>query len=197
MFASRHVTTDSRNAPFCHEEDGGACFVVCFGVSFTQVKTMTKKIETPNSTTGRQGAHSALTPTINRDFANPVGSLADESLLSPQEIRARIFQYTTTAQILLKQGLSEPAFDALMKAYLLDPVNPDVIACEKSVLPVWENSRRLRTAGTTSKPLTDQERLQVLKAQKEGERLAKEREMWSKASSTNSRKDSPLNPRRR
>jgi hypothetical protein len=172
--------------------------VICFGVSFFEVKAMNKKSGTPNSATERQTARHSLAPTIHHDFANPFGSPADESLLSPQEIRARVFQYTTTAHILLKQGLSEPAFDALMKAYLLDPVNPDVIACEKSVLPVWEDARRLRTAGTSAKPLTDQERLQVLKAQKEGERLAKEREMWSRASrTTTAAKDSPLNPRRR
>ena len=57
----------------------------------------------------------------------------------------RVRELTDAAGTLLNRGLSESAFETLMNAYLLDPVSPDVLACEKRVLPAWELFRKQRT----------------------------------------------------
>jgi hypothetical protein len=68
----------------------------------------------------------------------------DEENMSADELRTRVRELTEAAGILLNRGLSESAFETLMRAYLLDPVSPDVLACEKSVLPAWELVRKQR-----------------------------------------------------
>ncbi len=55
-----------------------------------------------------------------------------------------IRELTDIAQEFVKLGLAEPAFDALMKAYILDPLSPDVLRCEKDVLPAWNLARAAR-----------------------------------------------------
>jgi hypothetical protein len=100
----------------------------------------------------------------------------------------RVRQHVATAEALLSRGLSENAFDSLMKAYLLDPLAPEVLSCEKRVLPVWEMVRNQRGPGLLSQPGSvilqgDPERIEVLKKQKADERLEREREMWRDASS--------------
>ena len=70
-----------------------------------------------------------LSVTVGRD-SGPGGSPASSSPegLSLEETRRRIRQLTDTAQVLLNRGLRESAFDTLMRAYLLDPLNPDVLS---------------------------------------------------------------------
>jgi hypothetical protein len=65
----------------------------------------------------------------------------EEKSLSSQEIDARVRRLTVVATNLFKRGSYQPAFDSLMKAYLLDPSSPHVLACEKTLLPVLELMR--------------------------------------------------------
>jgi hypothetical protein len=87
-----------------------------------------------------------LSVTVGNRFQGGIkGSDTDEPT-SPEQTRLRIRELTETAHILLNRGLSESAFDTLMKAYLLDPLNPDVISAEKRVLPAWELAQRQKPA---------------------------------------------------
>lgn len=75
----------------------------------------------------------------------------EEESLSSQEIDARVRRLTVVATNLFKRGSYQPAFDSLMKAYLLDPASPHVLACEKTLLPVLElmRERGMFTSGDT------------------------------------------------
>lgn len=89
-----------------------------------------------------------LSPTIGNEF--PTG--IKESLPTP-EIQHEIRHLTSVAESFLDKGSPERAFDSLMKAYLLDPVSPYVIACEKAVLPAWtkvKQSQRNASAPVSS-----------------------------------------------
>jgi len=88
-----------------------------------------------------------LSVTIGKEIG---GGMRLEEGGSPEQIRLQIRQLTDTAAVLLNRGLSDNAFDSLMKAYLLDPMNPDVIACEARVLPAREKARQAQ--GTASLP---------------------------------------------
>jgi tetratricopeptide (TPR) repeat protein len=79
-----------------------------------------------------------LSVTVGKEFS---GGIRPAEAQSSEQIRLQIRQLTDTATVLLSRGLNESAFDSLMRAYLLDPMNPDVIACEAHVLPVWERTR--------------------------------------------------------
>jgi len=79
-----------------------------------------------------------LSVSVGKDFGNSANQPGDEPIVSPEELKLRIRDLTDTAQILMNRGLRESAFASLMKAYLLDPLNPDVLRCEKRVLPAWE-----------------------------------------------------------
>jgi tetratricopeptide (TPR) repeat protein len=68
--------------------------------------------------------------------------ISDEAPLPPEDLQRRIRQLTTMAENFCTGGLYNSAFESLMKAYLLDPLSPYVLACENSVLPAWEFSRR-------------------------------------------------------
>jgi hypothetical protein len=85
-----------------------------------------------------------LSVTVGKEFS---GGVRPEEGESSEQIRLQIRQLTDTATVLLNRGLSESAFDSLMKAYLLDPLNPDVLACESRVLPVWEKARQAQVTG--------------------------------------------------
>lgn len=117
-----------------------------------------------------------LSVTIGADFASPTAS--------PVDIQNQIIKLTNAAQQYLKNGQSALAFDSLMEAYLLDPLNPHVLSCEKSVLPAWENYRQQHSAAPAAQKVNDGDRLTRLKAEKEAQRLAKERQMWEQASRT-------------
>jgi hypothetical protein len=59
-----------------------------------------------------------------------------------QALQNRIRRLTTVATSLFERGSDRPALEALMKAYLLDPMHPDVVACEKKLLPAWDALRK-------------------------------------------------------
>ncbi len=54
------------------------------------------------------------------------------------DVQRRIKSLTSSAQYFLTRGAVDNAFESLMRAYLLNPVAPEVLACEKSVLPAWQ-----------------------------------------------------------
>ena len=68
------------------------------------------------------------------------------------DVRTRIRSLTTSAQYFLTRGAVDNAFESLMRAYLLDPVAPEVLACEKSVLPAWQSLHDTVTAQREWKP---------------------------------------------
>ncbi len=84
-----------------------------------------------------------LSVTVGSGFRNGVRSEIDEAQLSGKEIQIRVRRLTSAAENFLENGACKNAFESLMKAYLLDPMSPYVIACERTVLPAWE---RLRAA---------------------------------------------------
>lgn len=84
-----------------------------------------------------------LSVTVGKEFG---GGIRPDEGGSADQIRLQIRQLTDTATVLLDRGLSENAFESLMKAYLLDPMNPDVIACESRVLPAREKARQALAA---------------------------------------------------
>lgn len=93
-----------------------------------------------------------LSLTVGKEFS---GGVRPEEGGSADQIRLQIRQLTDTASVLLDRGLSESAFDSLMKAYLLDPLNPDVLSCEARVLPAWEKARHGHAAGAHPEPEED------------------------------------------
>lgn len=52
--------------------------------------------------------------------------------------RRRVRSLITSAEQFLSRGEVDNAFESLMRAYLLDPVAPEVIECEHHVLPAWQ-----------------------------------------------------------
>jgi hypothetical protein len=90
-----------------------------------------------------------LSVTVGKQFDG--GIRGEEPQGSKDDVRMRVQELTETAQILLNKGLRESAFDALMKAYILDPLSPEVISCEKRVLPLWEQGHQ-QGAGLTVSP---------------------------------------------
>jgi hypothetical protein len=71
-----------------------------------------------------------------------------------------------------------------MKAYLLDPLAPEVLSCEKRVLPAWESTRnQRREIPGSSQQQSDAQRVELLKRQKERDRMERERAVWREASS--------------
>ena len=127
--------------------------------------------------------HTPLAPSITHKFGNPGDLPTEGNGLSPQEKEARILQLTSAAKQLLKLGLNDPAFDSLMKAYLIDPMSPHVIACEKAVLPTWEMMRKHTAPLPPQRPMSDEERMKLFKEQREAERQEKERAQWEQATS--------------
>lgn len=166
-----------------------------------------------------------LAITVGSQFAHGLRSFEDDSKLAPEDVPTKIRFLTNMADQYLENGSSEKAFDSLMKAYLLDPLSPYVLAAEKTVLPVWNTLRRQTNGPSTdhsglevnelntmsnigsanmtppnstnlgspfnpgpsrtgSLPQTadDQQRMDMLKQQKEQERLEKERTVWREAS---------------
>jgi hypothetical protein len=101
------------------------------------------------------------------------GRPGDESL-SPREIEARITRLTAVAINLFNRGSFEPAFETLMKAYLLDPSSPHVIECEKTLMPAWELMRKRGTFSKVDDQSGNSENLQLAKVLiQQMERLAK------------------------
>ncbi len=121
-----------------------------------------------------------LSVTVGKEFEHGIRQSGGEAVLTPQETRARVLQLVESADALLGRGQSENAFEALMKAYLLDPVAPEVIACEGKVLPVWELARKQRGMGDAR--LSDQQRMDLLKGKKQTEQSGIERAVWHEPS---------------
>jgi hypothetical protein len=82
-----------------------------------------------------------LSVTVGSEFRSGVRSSEGEPALSAREIQNRIRRLTSVAESFLESGSYKNAFESLMKAYLLDPLSPFVLACEKAVFPVWERAR--------------------------------------------------------
>ena len=145
-----------------------------------------------------QGSSGALAVTIGDGTGN-VFPMGDDARLSGREAAAQITRLTLMAHSLYERGSYESAFDSLMKAYLIDPVSPEVEACEQVLLPAWEMLRKRKSqpsAGTaqsrrppdisSGNPTTEMKsesgRLDLLKRQRESERLERERAVWREAS---------------
>jgi tetratricopeptide (TPR) repeat protein len=130
-----------------------------------------------------------LTVTIGNEFTNGIKPPeADDEPASEKELQARVLRLTSLAAILWERGSYETAFDSLMKAYLLDPTSPAVIACEKNLLPSWEQMQKNRAAAEVratplqEPPPSEQMRIDALVQQKDLERTERERAMWREAS---------------
>jgi hypothetical protein len=95
-----------------------------------------------------------LSVTVGKQFERGIRGEGEEPQESQDDVQMRVQELTETAQILLNRGLRESAFDALMKAYILDPLSPEVISCEKRVLPLWEQGHQQET-GLTASPEAD------------------------------------------
>jgi tetratricopeptide (TPR) repeat protein len=165
-----------------------------------------------------------LAITVGNQFESGFKDVPDQGN-SNSELQLRLRHLTSLAEQFLDQGSCQNAFDSLMKAYLLDPMSPYVIACEKSVLPRWEKERQKtystqnpgleltailsHTAanhegdamppqkndvpnsrvpvnpplpGASTQQNNQEQRLELLKKQKEFERQEKERALWREAS---------------
>jgi len=82
-----------------------------------------------------------LSVTVGNQFVGGVRAVEDDSSLSKEEIRARVQYLVEVADVFLDRGMTESALDSLMRAYLLDPLAPEVISSEKRILPVLEIMR--------------------------------------------------------
>jgi hypothetical protein len=83
---------------------------------------------------------------VTVDPKSPTGIRRDHP--TPQSgLQKRIRGLTMSAEHFLVRGDVENAFELLMRAYLLDPVAPEVVACEKHVLPAWQKLRGQSVTG--------------------------------------------------
>jgi hypothetical protein len=137
--------------------------------------------------------------TVGPEYDNGIKSAADTGQ-SGDDVEANVRKLTKRASDLVRRGAYETAFDSLMSAYLLDPVSPLVIECEKIVLPALEKTRKpapndggaqpMKAPNSTPERVSDSERLRAeeearleeLKQQRESERVEREREIWRQAS---------------
>lgn len=148
-----------------------------------------------------------LSITVGKQFAHGIKSQEAHDSDS-DAVESRVQRLTLIATRLFERGEFDSAFDSLMKAYLLDPNSPSVIACEKTMMPLWDMmrarglvasppqdppaataSQKKRATPPPSPPKNDeadeqqQTRLKALMQQKEEERKNRERTMWRNASS--------------
>jgi tetratricopeptide (TPR) repeat protein len=73
-----------------------------------------------------------------------VGTRFADGVKQQKPLPSEIDRLTHNAESYLKQGLLHKAFEVLMQAYLLDPLHPAVLNCEKQILPSWERERNTR-----------------------------------------------------
>lgn len=83
---------------------------------------------------------------VTVDPKSPTGIQHDRPTPS-SGLQKRIRGLTTSAEHFLLRGDVDNAFESLLRAYLLDPVAPEVVACEKHVLPAWQKLRRKAVTG--------------------------------------------------
>lgn len=69
-----------------------------------------------------------------REPEEPPGSREEQE----RTIQKRVRNLIVTAEHSLSRGAVDNAFESLMRAYLLDPLSPEVLECERRVLPVWQ-----------------------------------------------------------
>ncbi len=93
-----------------------------------------------------------LSVTVGRQFSEGVRTAEDESALSQQEIRERVQYLVEVAGVFLDRGMTESALDSLMRAYLLDPLAPEVLSSERRILPVLEMMRNTPSASNPEVP---------------------------------------------
>jgi len=91
-----------------------------------------------------------LTVTVGHEFEEGIKPAAPHPPTPKSDYRDIVHELTDIAREFLKLNLPEPAFDALMKAYMLDPLSPEVLQCEQSVLPAWNAVRSAKKADTSS-----------------------------------------------
>jgi hypothetical protein len=82
------------------------------------------------------GRRPYLSVTVGKHFESGVKD--EETPLTAEEVHTRVKMLVDAANVFLGRGLNESAFESLMRAYLLDPLAPEVISGEKSILPVLE-----------------------------------------------------------
>jgi hypothetical protein len=103
-----------------------------------------------------QSSSRCLTVTVGNEFARGTRTAEDEVALSPQEIHARVQYLVDIADVFLGRGMTESALDSLLRAYLLDPLAPEVISSEQRILPLLDimrdGSQKL-SSGTTEGPV--------------------------------------------
>ena len=87
-----------------------------------------------------------LSLTVGTAFKSGVKGKDDQPTELPSQLQQRIRRLTNAAENFLESGALKNAFESLMKAYLLDPMSPYVIACERTVLPEW---KRVRSGGAS------------------------------------------------
>jgi thioredoxin-like negative regulator of GroEL len=88
-----------------------------------------------------QNSSRYLSVTVGDEFAGGVRTSEDEAALSPQEIHARVKYLVDIADVFLDRGMTESALDSLLRAYLLDPLAPEVISSERRILPLLDIMR--------------------------------------------------------
>jgi hypothetical protein len=93
-----------------------------------------------------------LSVTVGPEFKEGIRTPEDETPLTPKDLEVQIRHLTTVAENFLEKHSYENAFDTLMKAYLLDPMSPYVIACERIVLPAWERVRNKKNSWQPDNP---------------------------------------------
>jgi hypothetical protein len=140
----------------------------------------------------------ALQSKKGTDAQHPLGVTIDKnSDPVPSDLQGVVKELTETAVRYQQDGQLESAFNALMKAYLMDPTSPHVASAEKNVLPAWELLRKRtakmepvspRPAPAPQDSPTIQldpvsiQRLQQLRELKDQERRDRERTLWREAS---------------
>jgi hypothetical protein len=102
------------------------------------------------------GRRHSLPVTVAKQFES--GVKGDELPLSSEDVHRRVKMLVDAANVFLGRGLNESAFESLMRAYLLDPLAPEVISGEQKILPVIEmmGDRRRATARLSSDDRTIQ-----------------------------------------
>jgi hypothetical protein len=80
-----------------------------------------------------------LAVSVGKEFPEGIRPAATPAASITQDDRqAKIQRLTTVALSLLERGSVESAFQSFMKAYVIDPMSPDIISCANRVLPAWE-----------------------------------------------------------
>jgi hypothetical protein len=64
--------------------------------------------------------------------------LRKEKVAPLSENQRRVRNLTSSAEYFYSRGAIDNAFESLMRAYLLDPAAPEVMDCERRILPAWQ-----------------------------------------------------------